>query len=79
MEAIQAIVGPFILSLATKYPIALTIFAILGSLPILGAVYVKLTPNQEDDKWLAKVEASPVIGWLLKMFIQFSPLERKEK
>lgn len=51
----------------------------LGGLVVAGAAYIKATPTQDDDMWLQKLEEKPVIGQILKLLIQFSPLERKEK
>jgi hypothetical protein len=68
-----------ILSLATKYPPALAGLSALGSLVVLASAYIKLTPTQDDDKWLIKVENHPIYGLILRQFTRFSIFERKEK
>lgn len=51
----------------------------LGSLAVLGGVYVKMTPTEDDDKWWAALESKPIVGHLLKLLVHFSPVFRKEK
>ena len=50
----------------------------LGTLVILAGVYVKLTPNTNDDAFLLSLEEKPIIGDLLKALMRFSPIERAE-
>lgn len=50
----------------------------LGALVVMGVAYIKVTPSQDDDMWLQKLEGKAIIGHLLKLLIQFSPIERKE-
>ena len=58
---------------AVKY-----VLMIMGSLAVVGAAYVKITPTQDDDAWFAKLESIPVLGSLLKALLAFSPISRKE-
>lgn len=62
---------------ADKFPWVLMIFSILGMLVVLGTVVVKLTPSQKDDEFLAKLEAYPVLGAILKYLVAFSPIQKK--
>jgi len=49
----------------------------LGALVVLGRAYVAITPNQEDDAFLKKLEVLPAVGWLFKLLVKFSPVQRK--
>jgi Na+-transporting NADH:ubiquinone oxidoreductase subunit NqrC len=60
------------------HPIAHIVLLVLGSLVVVATVYVKLTPSLEDDAMLAKLEAMPVVGALLKALMSFSVIQRKE-
>lgn len=60
----QALIS-FILGLADKYPIAVSIFMVIGILrtifkPLMAFIhiFVAATPGQKDDEILNKVEAS---------------------
>lgn len=64
-------------SVLASAPWAGYVLAGLGSLVVLGGVYVKLTPNQDDDAWYAKLESIPVLGQALKLLKSFSPISRK--
>lgn len=59
--------------------IAQYVLMALGSLVVLGATYIKVTPNQDDDQWLQRMEQKPIVGSLLKMLVRFSPIYRKEE
>lgn len=50
----------------------------LGALVVMGYSYIKVTPNQDDDAWLQKLEGKPIIGFALKLLVKFSPVVRKE-
>lgn len=63
--------------LSSLSPIVPIVLSILGSLLVIGTVYVALTPSQADDAWLAKVEAYPVIGTLIQALIKCSVIQRK--
>lgn len=60
------------------HPIAHLVLLVLGSLVVLATIYVKLTPSLEDDAILAKAEAMPIVGALIKGLIHFSVIQRKE-
>ena len=64
-------------ALMAKSDIALYVLSGLGTLVVLGAAYVKLTPSKADDEKLAKIESLPVLGMLLKILVKFSPIARK--
>ena len=55
------------------------LFMGLGVLVLGGQTYVLITPNKEDDAWLAKIEAMPVVGHLLRAFRAFAPWQKKDK
>ena len=65
--------------LMVKYPQITMVLSALGSLVILGQVYVAITPSKDDDAWYAKLEAIPVLGQLLVVIKSFSPIQRKDK
>lgn len=69
-----SIIIPWLTSL---HPLVPVVLAVLGSLSVLGAAYVKLTPSTADDAWYAKLEAIPMVGSLLKVLVSFSPISRK--
>lgn len=68
-----------LIMLAGLHPVIPAILAGLGSLVVLGAAYVAMTPTQDDDAWFAKLEAMPGVGGLLKALKAFSPVQRKDK
>jgi len=63
-------------SILAKYPVVLST---LGSLVVIGHVYVSMTPSKSDDAWYAKLESMPIVGDLLKLLLKFSPISRIEK
>lgn len=72
MEAMLAI-------LVGLHPAVTLVLSALGSLVILGGTYVAMTPTQSDDAWFAKLEATPLLGQLLKALKAFSPVQRKDQ
>lgn len=50
---------------------------VLSSLVCVGYVYIKMTPNEDDDKWLMRMEQKPIVGPLLKTLKALSPVQRK--
>lgn len=69
-ETAGAIATPFIVALALKYPITLTIIAVIGALrfffkPLISLVeaYVRATPQQTDNEYFDKVSHSPGFRW----------------
>lgn len=60
-------------------PLGMLVVSVLGSLVVLGGVVVGMTPSLEDDAWLAKVEASPLLGGVYKALASFSPIHKKPK
>jgi hypothetical protein len=61
------------------HPIVNIVLVVLGALVVLGGVYVKLTPNTNDDAWWAKLEQTPVLGALLQALVKLSPVQRKDQ
>jgi hypothetical protein len=64
-------------ALVSQSDIVLYVLTALGTLVVLGTVYVKLTPTKKDDEQLSKLESSPVLGTILKILVKFSPISRK--
>lgn len=54
------------------------VLMMLGGLVCLGYAYVKASPKKEDDQWLQKIEAMPIVGLLLRVLVALSPVDRKE-
>lgn len=54
------------------------ILAALGALVVLGYTYVKATPEKADDAFVSKIESNKLLGFVLRMFIRFSPVARKQ-
>lgn len=71
-------IGMIITMLSEKSAILFVILQCLGALVVVAAAYVQLTPSPKDNELLAKIEAMPVIGAILKTVIRFSPIERKK-
>jgi len=61
------------------HPVIYTILSVVGTLVILGQVYVALTPSPDDDNWVASLENKVLIGDILKAVRSFSPIQRKPK
>ena len=64
----EQVLVSFIQSLVSEYPIAVTIFAVIGVLRAINKplfalfrAYVKSTASTSDDAFLDKVEASPIV------------------
>jgi hypothetical protein len=73
MEAINQ----FIVDLAAKAPIVGYILMGLGALMVIAQAVVILTPSKEDDAFVEKLKAIPVLGQLLILLEAFSPLQKK--
>lgn len=66
-----------LMMLAALHPAIPLVLAALGGLVVLGQAYVVLTPSQNDDAWVAKLEAMPIIGSLLQALRAFAPIQKK--
>ncbi len=55
------------------------ILSALGTLVILGGVYVRATPSKADDAWFDKLEGHVVFGPIVRFLMRFSPVERRQK
>lgn len=55
-------------------PIAL---AALGSLVVVAQVVVAVTPSTADNEFMAKLEAVPLLGSILRALKSFAPLQKK--
>lgn len=64
--------------LGQLHPIVNLVLNILGTLVVLATVYVKLTPNKEDDAWFKKLESLPVVGPIIHTIMNFSYVQRKD-
>jgi len=64
--------------LVGAWPVARPILVGLGSLVVVGTILVAATPTKADDEWLAKLEAVPMLGLLIKALQKFSVLTRKD-
>jgi hypothetical protein len=73
------ILAVYLSSLAAKYPPIFLALTVLGTMVVLGTIYIKITPTQDDDKWLIKIENHIVWGSLLRLFVRFSIFRRAEK
>lgn len=49
----------------------------LGALCVVGLAIVKISPTQDDDAFVDKMLAVPVLGSFLQFLIAFSPIQRK--
>lgn len=50
----------------------------LGALVVVAGAYVTATPSPDDDIWYNKLLDKPIIGHIMKLFIAFSPVSKKE-
>ncbi|MDD2763472.1 MAG: hypothetical protein PHE83_05800 [Opitutaceae bacterium] len=69
-DTAAGIATPFVVALALKYPVIITILAAVGTLrfffkPVVSLIeaYVQSTPSPADDEAIAKVEASAPWKW----------------
>jgi hypothetical protein len=60
-----------------KFPVFLSVFAVLGSMVVIGQVIVAATPNKADDEAWAKLQGFPVIGKLLLALTNFAVIQKK--
>jgi len=58
-------------------PYVAPVLLILGSLVVLGQTYILASPSIDDDAWYAKLEATPILGSMLKALAAFAPIQRK--
>jgi len=65
--------------LAGLHPIVPLVLAGLGGLVVAGQAYVMVSPSKDDDAWLAKIEAMPVVGSILRGLKAFAPIQKKDK
>jgi hypothetical protein len=68
-----------IIALASAHPIVAMILAVLGMLVVLGLAVVAITPSQEDDAFVAKMLAIPVLGQVILALQNFSPIQKRPK
>ncbi len=64
--------------LANAGSIVLYVLAGLGSLVTLASVIVKATPSKDDDAFLEKLRAKPVIGQVINIVEKFSLIKRDD-
>lgn len=93
-DTAAAIAQPFIVAFALKYPITLTLIAVIGALrfffkPITSLIeaYVRSTPQKTDDEYFDKVNHSAAFKWFawlldfgtsIKVGPQFTAVPQKE-
>jgi len=63
--------------LVQKLPVLPMVLGVLGSLVVVMTAFVAATPNQDDDAWLAKVKAIPLVGSIIVALEKFSVIQRK--
>lgn len=59
--------------LANMNPLVRLVFTILGVLVVAGQAIVLVTPTPADDNFMAKLEAIPILGGILKALKKFAP------
>lgn len=50
----------------------------VGALVVLAGAYVTVTPSPDDDIWYNKLLEKPIVGHIMKLFVAFSPVSKKE-
>lgn len=65
--------------LAGLHPVVGYILMGLGALVVIGLGVVAITPSQEDDAFVEKMKAIPVLGQLLLALQNFSPIQKKPR
>jgi hypothetical protein len=70
-------ISGLLMLLAGLHPLVPVVLSILGLLTVAGTALVVLTPGKGDDAVLAKLEAAPVIGAVIKALVAFSPIQKK--
>lgn len=63
--------------LASLNPIVPVIFAGLGMVVVAAQAFVALTPTPADDNFMAKIDAIPVLGAILRGLRKFAPIGKK--
>lgn len=63
--------------LVGAFPVVRPILIVLGSLCVVGTLYVQATASKADDEWLQKLEGIPVVGWFLLALRKFSVIQPK--
>lgn len=73
MEAIEQ----FLMELVAKMPVIGYVLMGLGGLLALAQIVVLITPSKEDDAFVEKVKAIPVLGQILLFLESFAPFQKK--
>lgn len=60
-------------------PLVLLVVGCLGSLVVLGSAIILATPGKDDDAWLSKQYAKPILGTVLNAITAFSFVKKEEK
>lgn len=63
----QEKLADFIIDIASKFPILLTIIASIGALYACAKIIVEVTPTKKDDEFINKWEQSAIIGKIIKL------------
>lgn len=67
----------FLMPLLQKLPVVLPVLMGAGSLIVAGESYIESTENKDDDAWLAKLYAKPVLAIVLGIVKKFSLVGKK--
>jgi|GEM_PF-3332328 len=67
----------FVVGLAQKFPILGILLAFLGGIVVIAQIVIALTPSKDDDAWVAKVWALPLVGKVLLLLERFAPVTKK--
>lgn len=68
-----------VIALAGAHPVVAAVLAGLGALVVVGLTVVAMTPSQEDDAFVEKMKAIPLLGQLILALQNFSPIQKKPK
>lgn len=63
----QEKIADFILEIASKFPVSLTIISIIGAVYACIKIIVEVTPTKKDDEFVSKWEKAPIIGKLISL------------
>jgi hypothetical protein len=59
-------------------PLAHAVLVVLGSLVVLATTYVQVIPSPKAEGFIAKLEATPVVGDFINALMTFSVIQRKQ-
>lgn len=59
-------------------PIVLLVLGFFGLIVTVGTAVIAITPTKNDDAWLSKIYDVKFLGFILKLVVAFSPLDKKK-